>query len=142
MIMRPLSLLLPASLLVLAASASAQNLPYPQADSVPASTVQVTAPIKPVLLFADEAERVAGSYAMSNGWRMQVRTGTRHIDAKIDNQKPIRLLAVSPDKFVSRDGNVTMEFNQGSYGDDMTMSYVPDPRLAQVVVLSSRMAQR
>src|SRR5689334_18962852 len=72
MIMRPLSLLLPASLLVLAASASAQNLPYPQADSVPASTVQVTAPIKPVLLFADEAERVAGSYAMSNGWRMQV----------------------------------------------------------------------
>lgn len=139
---RPISLLLPASLLTLAAGALAQNLPYPQADASPVSTVQVTAPFKPVMLFADDADKVAGTYAMSNGWRLQVRPGSRHIDAKIDNQKPMRLLAVTPEKFVSRDGNVTMEFNQGSYGDDMTMSYVPDPRLAQVVVLSSRMAQR
>src|SRR5689334_9638811 len=140
--MRPISLLLPASLFTLAAGALAQTLPYPQVDPSPVSTVQVTAPVKPVLLFADDADKVAGTYAMSNGWRLQVRPGSRHIDAKIDNQKPMRLLAVSPEKFVSRDGNVTMEFNQGSYGDDMTMSYVPDPRLAQVVVLSSRMAQR
>jgi hypothetical protein len=142
MIMRPLSLLLPVSLLVLASSPNAQNLPYPQADSAPISTVQVTAPVTPVLLFSGEAEQIAGSYAMSNGWHLKVQPGSRHIDATIDKQKPMRLLAVSPDKFVSRDGNVTMEFNQGSYGDDMTMSYVPDPRLAQVVVLSSRMAQR
>jgi hypothetical protein len=142
MIMRPVSLLLPVSLCMLAAGAVAQTMPYPQADAVPVSTVEVTAPIKPVLLFAEDAEKVTGTYAMSNGWRLQVRPGSRHIDAKIDNQKPMRLIAVTPEKFVSRDGNVTMEFNQGSYGDDMTMSYVPDPRLAQVVVLSSRMAQR
>jgi hypothetical protein len=142
MIMRPLSLLLPASLLLLASSPGAQNLAYPHADSASVSSVQVTAPVKGVMLFADQAAQIARSYAMSNGWRLQVRTGSRHIDATIDNQRPMRLLAVSPDKFVSRDGNVTMEFNQGSYGDDMTMSYVPDPRLAQVVVLSSRMAQR
>jgi hypothetical protein len=142
MIMRPLSLLLPLSLLTLASGAGAQNLPYPQPDSAPISTVQVTAPIKPVLLFPGDAEQIAGAYAMSNGWRLKVEPGSRHIDATIDRQKPMRLLAVSSDKFVSRDGNVTMEFNQGSYGDDMTMSYVPDLRLAQVVVLSSRMAQR
>jgi hypothetical protein len=142
MIMRPLSLLLPVSLLVLASSASAQNLPYPQPDSAAISTVQVTAPIKSVLLYPDEAEQIAGSYAMSNGWRLKVQPNSRSIDATIDRQKPLHLVAVSKDKFVSRDGNVTMEFNQGSYGDDMTMSYVPDPRLAQVVVLSSRMAQR
>ena len=140
--MRPLSLLLPVSLLVLGSSSLAQSLPYPKPDSAPLSTVQVTAPVKPVLLFTDEAEQIAGSYAMSNGWRLKVEPGSRHILATIDRQKPMRLLALSRDKFVSRDGNVTMEFNQGSYGDDMTMSYVPDPRLAQVVVLSSRMAQR
>ena len=140
--MRPVSLLFPISLCALAASSLAQNLPYPQADMGPVSTVQVTAPVKSVMLFPDEADRVAGSYALSNGWRLKVQPGSRSIDATIDRQKPLHLLAVSKDKFVSRDGNVTMEFNQGSYGDDMTMSYVPDPRLAQVVVLSSRMAQR
>lgn len=140
--MRPVSLLLPVSLFMLASSSLAQNLPYPQADPDPVSTVQVTAPTRTVRLLPDQAQQIAGSYAMSNGWRLKVRPADRHIDATIDNQKPMRLLAVSPDKFVSRDGNVTMEFNQGSQGDDMTMSYVPDPRLAQAVVLSSRMAQR
>ena len=140
--MRPVYLLLPVSLFTLAAGSVAQNLPYPQADIGPVSTVQVTAPVKTVRLFPDDAKQIAGTYAMSNGWRLQVHPGTRHIDAAIDDQKPMRLLAVAHDRFVSRDGNVTMEFNQGSYGEDMTMSYVPDPRVAQVVVLSSRMAQR
>ena len=35
-----------------------------------------------------------------------------------------------------------MEFNRGELGEDMQMSYVPDPRLAQVVVISSAVAQR
>jgi hypothetical protein len=35
-----------------------------------------------------------------------------------------------------------MEFNRGEAGDEMLMSYRPDPRLAQVVVISSRLAQR
>ena len=137
--MRPLSLLLPAAMLALASSAGAKNLPYPQARTAPVSVVQVTAP---VLLNEEEAKQVDGMYALSNGWRLQVQANREHIDATIDRQKPLRLVAVSPDKFVSADGNVTMEFNQGSYRDDMTMSYVPDPRLAQVVVISTRIAQR
>lgn len=141
--MRPVSLLFPACLLALASSAGAQTLPYPQPDDPSMSTVQVTAPPKPIRVRDLQAEKIGGSYAMSNGWYLRVRTGARHIYATIDNQPPLRLLAVAPYKFSSRDGNVIMEFNKGNEGDDMQMSYMPNPSLAQVVVLSSTpIAQR
>lgn len=137
--MRPLSLLLPASLL-LASSALAQTMPYP--DSSPLSTVQVNAPAKTMRIQPDQAKDLIGSYAMSNGWTMKVRPTSRFITAVIDDQAPMRLVQVAPDRFVSGDGNVNMQFNQGDSGEDMTMSYRPDRRLAQVVVLSARVAQR
>ena len=140
--MRPLPLLLPASLFVFAASAVAQTLPYPRTDTQPMSTVQVTAPAKPVKIWPEQARQIRGTYEMSNGWYMDVRPAKRHIDATIDQEKPLRLHAVGAYKFASLDGNVTMEFNRGEWGDEMLMSYVPDPRLAQVVVISSRLAQR
>jgi len=139
--MRPV-FLLPASLL-LAASAGAQNLPYPRVDDTAMSSVQVTAPPKTVRILPDQAGMIKGTYAMSNGWYLKVRTGQRHIDATIDNEKPMRLYAVAPYKFASSDGNVNMEFNRGTWGDDMLMSYKPDSRLAQVIVISTEaVAQR
>lgn len=141
--MRALTLLSPACLLVLASSTGAQTLPYPQPDDPSMSTVQVTAPARTIRVRDVQAEKIGGSYAMSNGWYLRVRTGSRHIDAIIDNQQPLRLLAVAPYKFVSPGGSVTMEFNKGNEGDDMQMSYMPNPRLAQVVVISSTpIAQR
>jgi hypothetical protein len=141
--MRPLSLLLSASLLVLSVSASASTMPYPDAETpAPASTVQVTAPVT-VLVPEGLAEQIRTTYGLSNGWRLKVEpVGRRYIDARIDNRRAMRLHAVSKDTFVSRNGMVTMQFNQGESGDDMTLSYVPDARLAQVVVISSRLAQR
>lgn len=133
--------MLPASLSLLAAGAGAQNLPYPQ-HTAPMSTVQVSAPVRGTWVRPEQAQLIAGTYDMSNGWSMRVRTAPRHIDATIDDRQPIRLIPVSPYKFVSGDGNVTMHFNQGIWGDEMVMSYIPDRRTAQVVVLSSRMAQR
>ncbi len=35
-----------------------------------------------------------------------------------------------------------MEFNRGDMGDEMVMSYAPDPRFAEMVVISSSVAQR
>jgi len=35
-----------------------------------------------------------------------------------------------------------MKFNRGVAGENMLMSYVPDGRLAQVVLVSSSVAQR
>jgi hypothetical protein len=140
--MRSLSLLFAPSLLLLAASAGAQNLPYPPSSPEPMSTVQVTASPKAVWVRPDVARQISGAYEMSNGWHMRVRTSAYHVDATIDAQRPIRLTAVARNRFVSSDGNVSMVFNQGDSGDQVTMRYRPDPRLAQVIVLSSRLAQR
>jgi hypothetical protein len=141
-IVRTLSLLLTTSLLVVASTANAQSLPYPKPDTAPISTVQVTAPIKTVWIRDEQARQIAGVYQLSNGWNMKVRTASRYIDATIDSEEPMRLLAMTPDRFVSRDGKVTMDFNRGDAGDEMMMSYVPDTNLAQLVVISAKMAQR
>lgn len=140
--MRALSLVLPASLLVLASSAGAQNLPYPPSDTTAISTVQVTGIAKYARIREEQARKIGGLYVMSNGWNLDVRTTPRYIDAAIDREAPIRLLPVAPYRFASRDGNVTMEFNRGVDGEDMMMSYIPGPGLAQVVLTSESVAQR
>jgi hypothetical protein len=136
--MRPLSLL-PAALLALAAGVGAQTQPqtYPLPDTAPISTVEVTAPAKTVRLRDEQVRQVAGTYAMSNGWRLAVKGAPRFIDATIDNEKPIRLRALSADKFVSGDGNVIMEFNRGDTREDMKLSYVSDPRSKKMMEVSA-----
>jgi hypothetical protein len=145
--MRPLSLALPLSLLLLAPSAGAQSGNYPVTDNVPISTVEVTAQPRPEVRIWDyQSDAVSGAYALSNGWRLKVQPARDGIVAQIDKQHPMRLIAQSPDRFVSRDGNVIMEFNRGDSGDDMMMSYVPrdvtNPNLAQIIVVTAKMAQR
>jgi len=140
--MRRFFLLLATSLLVPAAGAGAQQLPYPQPAAAPRNTVQVTAPVRAIWVRPDDARQIGGDYEMANGWFLRVRTAPLHIDVTIDDQKPMRLTAIARNKFVSADGNVHMVFAQGMSHDEMTMRYRPDPALAQVTVLSSRMAQR
>lgn len=139
--MRPL-FLLSASLLLAAGSTAAQTMPYPPADTAPIQSVQVSAAAKSVRIRPDEARQISGGFDMSNGWYLRVLTSARHIDAIIDDQPAIRLVRVAPYRFVSGDRNVTMDFNRGRDGEDMRMTYVPDLRLGQRVVLESRMAQR
>ena len=145
--MRPLSLLLPVSLLLLAPSAGAQSGNYPVTDNRPISTVEVTAqPPTAFQMWDYQAEAVSGAYALSNGWRMKIQPARDGIVAQIDKQHPMHLIAQSPDRFVSRDGNVIMEFNRGDSREDMMMSYVPgdvmNPDLAQIIVVTATMAQR
>jgi hypothetical protein len=104
-------------------------------------TVQVTAPF---LINDSETETVSGQYAMSNGWRLKVEPASNGIVARIDRDRPIKLVALSADKFVSRDGNVTMDFNRGTYGDEMLMTYISNEPLAAryVITATARMASR
>jgi len=125
--------------LLLASNAGAQSANYPPPDTSPIATVQVTAPFR---LSDSETEAVTGLYALSNGWRLKVGEAATGIVAQIDRQRPIRLVAVSADKFVSRDGNVTMDFNRGENRDEMLMTYVPDQRLAIRYVITATLAQR
>ena len=140
--MRPLSLLLSVSLLLPAAGAGAQAMAYPPPDTAPISWVQVTARSTAPPIETREARQISGAYEMSNGWYLRVHTGRRYIDTIIDDQPRLRLVPVAPYRFVSGDGKVTMQFNRGVTGDEMLMSYYPDGRLAQRVLLESRLAQR
>ncbi|MFD2365184.1 hypothetical protein [Pseudoduganella sp. GCM10020061] len=133
--------IIPACLLALAASAGAQTQAYPPPDTAPISTVKVTPAQKGVRLMPDEVKQIAGNYDMENGWQLEVRGKPDYIDATIDTQPSMRLRAVSKNKFVSGDGNVTMEFNQGEAGD-MKMSYVPDPSKPSMVSIPARRAKR
>jgi hypothetical protein len=139
--MRPLSLL-PASLLLFATGTGAQTTAYPPPDAAPIASVQVSATAKAVRIKSDVAKQISGAYEMSNGWNLRVLTSARYIDAIIDDQPPIRLVAVAPYRFASGDHNVTMDFKRRNSDHDLVMSYVPDVRLGQRVVLSSRLAQR
>ena len=139
--MRPLSVLIPACLPVLATSTGAQTQTYPLPDTAPISTVKVTPGTKPVRLMRDEVKRIAGSYDMENGWQLEVRGEPEYIDATIDTQKPLRLRPVSKNKFVSGDGNVSMEFNENMDGG-MKMSYRPDPSKPSMVSIPARRTKR
>jgi hypothetical protein len=140
-IMRHLFLILPVSLL-LSASAGAQDVITPSTQPESISRVQVMAPTQPFQFRDYEAEAISGGYKMSNGWKMKVDPAADGIVAQIGKRHPMRLVAVSTNQYVTPDGNVAMEFNRGKDGDEMLMSYVPDARTAQVVVVTSTLAQR
>jgi hypothetical protein len=89
-----------------------------------------------------ETRTVSGTYALSNGWQLHVRPGWNGVYARIDDQPAMRMVALSPDKYVTRDGNVAMEFNRGADRDEMSMSYVPEGRLAEMIVVTATMASR
>jgi hypothetical protein len=143
--MRPLSLILCPALLLAASSAGAQAQDTPPTEPESISRVQVVAQPPPFQFREYEAEAISGGYKMSNGWRMKVDSTSDGIVAQVGKQPAIRLVALSPDLYATRDGNVSMEFNRGALGEDMLMSYVPhgSPTAQRVVVTSStRLAQR
>ncbi len=140
--MRPLPLAIAAALLLLVADAAAQTRNYPVTGDSSISSVQVTAPARTMRVYQEHLDAVRGVYALSNGWRLKVGAAAGGITAQIDRQPAMHLVALSPDRYVSRDGNVTMDFNRGDTGDDMLMSYVPDSRVAQVIVVKATLAQR
>jgi len=138
--MRPILIVFSASLL--ATGAGAQTPAAVPGDADPISSVQVRAPLQPQSINEEQALQINGAYAMSNGWRLNVQAEQRYITTRIDKDRPLRLYAVAPYKFVSRDGKVDMEFNRGANGDEVLMGYVPENSLARVEVKSSRLAQR
>lgn len=90
----------------------------------------------------EEAGKVAGAYATSNGWHMKIYASPRFIDATIDNEKPIRLRAIPSSKFISGDGDVTVIFGRDNWGAELTMTYVPRPNLVKLELGSASLAQR
>lgn len=142
--MRRLFLISTASLLLFASSASAQTQSQSQQSTGadPTNSVHVTAETPAFTFWSYEADAISGGYKMSNGWRLDVSPSPDGIVATIDKKHPIKLVAVSRDKYVSADGAMSMEFNVGAQGNNISMSYIPDARTAQVIVVTATVAQR
>lgn len=123
-------------LLLVSAYAGAQSRDYPlRSDDSSISTVEVTAS-RP-LNYSLEPDPVKGIYALSNGWGLKVEPTRTGIIARIDNEPPLKLAAISDTRFRTKDGNVEMQFKLGPYGEDMTMSYVPRSDVAARITVST-----
>lgn len=141
-IMRTLLTAVPLSLLLVTPFAGAQSHDYPLTDES-VSTVRVHHQ-RGFPVTEQQTEAVKGDYALTNGWHLRVRSEYKGIEAQIDKERPMHLIALSGDKYVTEDGNVAMEFNLGALGDDMIMDYVPRSDVAAVlhVGTSSNLAAR
>ena len=140
--MRYLLLAIPVSLLLVSSHAGAQSKDYPFTSASDITTVEVTGHQRLYHVTREQTNAVKGKYQMSNGWSLDVQAKSSDIVARIDNERPMRLFAVSADKYVTQDGNVSMEFNRGSFQVEMLMSYVPSSNLAAVVTVGSSIAAR
>jgi hypothetical protein len=140
--MRTLLLAIPVSLLLVSPHVGAQSKDYPFTTAADMTTVEVLGHQRPYHVTRQQTNAVKGKYQMSNGWFLDVEAKAHDIVARIDNERPMRLFAVSADKYVTADGNVSMEFNRGSFEDEMLMSYVPSSNLAAVITIGSSVAAR
>ena len=136
------SLFMASASLLAAAGAHAQTPGAAPGPGDAISSVQVTAPVRPLRIRDDQARQITGAYGLSNGSYLKVHTEPRYIVATIDHDTTLRLYAVKPYQFVSAGSKVTMEFNRGPAGEDMLMSYVPETGLARITVTSVPLAGR
>lgn len=134
--MRRLLLAIPASLLLVSTYAGAQSKDYPLTYDTSVSTVEVRAD-RPLRSTLTDYDPVKGIYALSNGWTLRVESTRAGILAKIDDERSMHLIALSGNRFRTRDGNVEMQFGLGYTGDDMTMSYVPRSSVASVITVGT-----
>jgi len=106
--------------------------------------VQVRGQVRHHRLDPSEARQVSGTYAMSNGWMMNVKPRMNRVFLSINDGEPIEMFAQSASKFASADGNIATVFGLGTWQDDVIMSYVPDARLSdqRVVIGSGTLARR
>lgn len=139
------SVLLPlAGAVVLATclDARAQALPSAPGDSGVLPEITVVAAMARYPIRLDEARAVRGMYVMSNGWTLDVHPDWHRVIARIDQRGPVELVPLSPERFVSADGRMAMEFNLGVAGNEMVLRYVPDDATAHVVTATATMARR
>lgn len=134
-----------ATLAVLAGAADAAAQALPAAPGAPYALpeIQVIAaqPRYPIRL--EQARAVRGIYQMSNGWTMEVNPDWRRVYVAINDRAPVEVVPVSPDKFVSVDGRMAMEFNLGINANEVMLRYVPDgASAAQAVTMTATLAQR
>lgn len=122
--------------------AGAQALPVAPGATEILPEIRIVETMPRYRLNIREASAIRGIYRMSNGWLLDVTPNWRQVYANLNGTGPVELLPVSPDRFVSADRRMAMEFNLGVNGDEVVMRYTPDGVAAHSRVLTSTLARR
>ncbi len=84
------------------------------------------APGGPISTGTQLADEVVGSYALSNGHRLDLIHLDQRLIAEFDKRRRVQLEEVGPHLFASRGGDVEMAWMPGQRTDTILLSYPAD----------------
>ncbi len=126
--MRTLTPLLAAACLLAAPFASAAQCGAQGKVSVTAQRDAEAAGRQFTSTGAQLASEVEGSYALSNGRRLELIDLDQRLVADFGKWSRVELAEVGPHRFVSRGGNVEMTYMPGRRTDSILLSYPADSK--------------
>ncbi|MCC2956589.1 hypothetical protein LK542_13295 [Massilia sp. IC2-477] len=126
--MRSIYPLVAAACLLAAPLASAAQCGPGGKVNVTAQRATVAGPNGFIATGAQLASEVEGSYALSNGRRLELIDLDQQVYADFGKWSRVRLDEVGPHRFASREGDVQMTWLPGERTDTIVLSYPADSR--------------
>lgn len=117
-----------ACLLAAPFASAAQCGPQGRVDITAQRAAMGPAPAGRVSTGTQLADEVAGSYALSNGRRLDLIHLDERLVAEFDKRRRVELEEVGPHLFASRAGEVRMAWMPGQRTDTILLSYPADSR--------------
>lgn len=124
--MRSYHLLVAAALLLAAPLASAVQCGPQGKVNITAQREAMGAPGGRISTGTQLADEVVGSYALSNGHRLDLIHLDERLIAEFDKRRRVQLEEVGPHLFASRSGDVEMAWMPGQRTDTILLSYPAD----------------
>ncbi|GEM_PF-2514205 len=124
--MRSYHLLVAAALLLAAPLAAAVQCSPQGKVNITAQREAMGAPDGRISTGTQLADEVAGSYALSNGHRLDLIHLDERLIAEFDKRRRVQLEEVGPHLFASRSGDVEMAWMPGQRTDTILLSYPAD----------------
>ncbi|MFN3792771.1 hypothetical protein [Massilia sp.] len=124
--MRSYHLLVAAALLLAAPLAAAAQCSPQGKVNITAQREAMGAPSGRISTGTQLADEVAGSYALSNGHRLDLIHLDQRLIAEFDKRRRVQLEEVGPHLFASRSGDVEMAWMPGQRADTILLSYPAD----------------
>ena len=124
--MRSYHLLVAAACLLAAPLASAAQCGPRGMVSITAQREAMGVPSGRIATGTQLADEVVGSYALSNGHRLDLIHLDERLIAEFDKRRQVHLEEVGPHLFASRTGDVQMAWMRGERTDTILLSYPAD----------------
>lgn len=108
-----------------------------QATAPPGQVVTVRPEHRLYFMDRKAVHEMAGTYRMSDGSQARIKDRNRKLIVDYDDRTTV-LEAIGPNLFTSSNDDMTVQFKQDEFGDDMiVLSYVPARRMAAITTYGS-----